>query len=123
MSNSQATPRTALEVFVADSIIHGKGLFAGVEFSKGCYIGFYEGKETLENGIYVLWVQQEEGADMISTDDGWLGYDGTGDLRFLNHSSQPNCELDGQHLYALRDIAPSEELTFDYGEWFEVEEK
>jgi SET domain-containing protein len=51
--------------------------------------------------------------------DDWTGYDGTNDLRYLNHSKIPNCELDGQALYASRDIDEHEELTFDYGEWFE----
>ena len=35
---------------------------------------------------------------------------------FLNHSATPNMEADeaGEHFYALRDIAPGEELTVDY---------
>ena len=117
MSNSQVsqldTETTIKGVYVADSAIHGKGLFADIAFKPGEYIGRYEGRETDENGTYVLWVQQS------ITEDTWLGYDGTNDLRFLNHSRAPNCELDGQDLYALRDIDPHEELTFDYGEWFE----
>ena len=99
---------------MAESEIHGNGLFAGAEISRGTLIGFYEGKETLQNGVYVLWVQQDnENADR------WTGYDGTNELRFLNHAVNPNCELDGQDLYAARAIEKHEELTFDYGEWFE----
>ena len=42
-------------------------------------------------------------------------------LRFLNHSRTPNVEFDGPELYAMRDIAPGEELRFDYGaEWAHV---
>ncbi|XP_050293205.1 histone-lysine N-methyltransferase ash1 [Anthonomus grandis grandis] len=45
-----------------------------------------------------------------------------GDGRFVNHSCQPNCEMqkwsvNGQSrmaLFALRDIRPDEELTYDY---------
>lgn len=39
--------------------------------------------------------------------------------RFLNHSCDPNCWLDGLVLRARRDIAPGEQLTFDYNctEW------
>ena len=42
--------------------------------------------------------------------------------RFINHSCQPNCEtqkwlIDGETcvcIFALRDILPGEELTYDY---------
>ena len=39
--------------------------------------------------------------------------------RFLNHSCDPNCWFDGRILRARRDIAPGEQLTFDYNctEW------
>ena len=104
-------------VHVSDSPIHGKGLFASEDISANSYVGFYEGAQTLENGMYVLWVEQE---DSGLEHDGhyWMGYDGTGDLRFLNHARPPNCELDGQELYASRNIHSGEELTIDYGEWF-----
>lgn len=57
--------------------------------------------------------------------DGGLVIDGHrmgGDGRFVNHSCQPNCEMqkwsvNGQFrmaLFALRDIESSEELTYDY---------
>ncbi|XP_044735894.1 histone-lysine N-methyltransferase ash1 isoform X2 [Chrysoperla carnea] len=57
--------------------------------------------------------------------DGGLVIDGHrmgGDGRFVNHSCQPNCEMqkwsvNGQFrmaLFALRDIHPFEELTYDY---------
>jgi len=52
--------------------------------------------------------------------DHWLGYDGCGDLRYLNHCASANCEMDGQMLYAAMDICKDDELTIDYGEWFEV---
>jgi len=109
LNRRAATPR----VFVADSAIHGRGLFASKEICEGSYIGFYEGWETADNGPHVLWVQQSD------KDDDWLGYDGTNELRYLNHSREPNCEMDGQELYAARDIEEGEELTIDYGQWFE----
>lgn len=103
--------QTAAPLEVAESPIHGRGLFASGEIAAGSYVGFYQGRETREDGMHVLWVEQDDGE--------WLGYDGTNELRFLNHSRQPNCELDGQELYAARDIQAGEELTIDYGEWFE----
>lgn len=104
------------DVYVTQSRIHGHGLFAGSQIPEGAYIGFYEGEETTENGDHVLWVEQDN-------DDEWLGYDGTNRLRFLNHSRSPNCELDGQELYAARQIQVDEELTIDYGEGFEEDDQ
>ena len=103
-------------MYVADSQIHGRGLFADEPIDAGSYIGFYEGEETVENDTYVLWVQQDFDKEY------WLGFDGNNELRFLNHSAEANCEMDGQALYAARNIDTDEELTIDYGEWFEMDE-
>lgn len=57
--------------------------------------------------------------------DGGLVIDGHrmgGDGRFVNHSCRPNCEMQKwtsngtfrMALFALRDIDPEEELTYDY---------
>jgi len=97
--------------FVNGSAIHGRGLFARDDIPAGSWIGHYESVETQENGMHVLWVEGNEEGD-------WIGYDGTNELRFLNHESQPNGEMDGLDLYALRDIRANEEITFDYGEEF-----
>ncbi len=101
-------------VYVADSPIHGRGLFARAPIAKGTYIGCYEGTRTTDNGMHVLWVEGDE-------EDEWIGFDGTNTLRFLNHCAEPNGEMDGQDLYAARDIAQGEEITIDYGEWFPEE--
>lgn len=43
---------------------------------------------------------------------------GGNESRFINHSCDPNCEgeIERGHIYidAIRDIAPGEELTYDY---------
>ncbi|MBI1357058.1 MAG: SET domain-containing protein-lysine N-methyltransferase [Acidobacteria bacterium] len=59
---------------------------------------------------YVLWVDDGDGV--------WRGIDGQNELRYLNHSSQPNAGFDGPELYALRTIRVGDEITFHYGdEW------
>ncbi len=102
-------------VYVAESAIHGLGLFAQIAIACGTRIGFYAGQETSEDGAHVLWVQDQPGGP-------WLGYDGSNEMRFVNHSREPNCYLDGRELYADRDIDRDEELTIDYGEWFDPRE-
>ena len=94
--------------YVAESVLHGYGLFAKIPIAAGSYLGEYEGPERTENGMHVLWVEETPG--------NWIGRDGDNILRYLNHSVQPNTEFDGFKLYALFDIAAEEELTFDYGE-------
>ena len=97
--------------YVADSAIHGKGLFARADIAADAYLGSYDGPETRDNGMHVLWVQEPSGE--------WIGRDGRNLLRYINHDRSPNAEFDGFDLYAIRDIQPDEEITIDYGDEFE----
>lgn len=96
-------------VYKAQSSIHGNGLFAKQELLKGQFIGSYEGPTAKRDGTYVLWVF-EEGLEPV-------GRSGRNLLRYLNHQEPGNAEFDGFDLYALADIKPHEEITFDYGGW------
>jgi len=111
-------------VYVAESGIHGLGLFAKRTLRAGEYIGRYEGESTDEDGMHVLWLWDEQ-------TEQWTGVDGHNALRYLNHSDTPNADWGhpdeelGEHggsldLYALSDIAADEEITFDYA-WDEDE--
>lgn len=95
-------------VYAAESAIHGTGLFAARAIPEGEYIGTYWGPEAKRNGMYVLWVYDED------DEENAVGRSGRNLLRYLNHSRPGNTEFDGFDLYAARDIAPDEELTFDY---------
>ncbi len=95
-------------VYVAASPIHGRGLFASRPLTGGELIGVYDGPRVEEDGTYVLWVEDEPGG-------GWTGYDGRNEMRFLNHSTAPNAEMDGLDCYALVDIPAGDEITIDYG--------
>ncbi|MCB1138059.1 MAG: SET domain-containing protein-lysine N-methyltransferase [Leptospiraceae bacterium] len=111
-----AKSNRAIEKYVYNkkSTIHGMGAFAKNRIPGKAYVGSYEGIPSLDDDIYVLWVEQDNGT--------WRGIDGKNELRYLNHSSRPNCEWDANHLFAIRDIEPHEELTFHYGdEWDDVE--
>lgn len=99
MSHSKSHPKT----YVADSPIHGKGLFAKAPIKAGELIGMVQGKKTRQNGDHVLWVNDEYGIHVQC------------DLRFINHDSKPNaCYYDTLELIALTDIATDEEITHDY---------
>ena len=94
--------------YVEDSAIHGKGLFAKSDISKGTYLGEYLGPETTENGMHVLWTEDEDGE--------WIGRDGKNALRYLNHNTKPCAEFDDYELYAIKKIKADQEITIDYGE-------
>ena len=95
-------------LYVDESLIHGTGVFARVTLEEGEYLGTYDGPHAVENDTYVLWHCDENGD--------WVGRDGKNILRYLNHSRDPNAICDGYDVYALREIAPHEEITIDYGE-------
>lgn len=90
----------------APSPIHGNGCFARIAISAGEFIGTYEGPPASRDGTYVLWISD----DRLH----WTGRSGRNLLRWLNHSDAPNAAFDGFDLYALSEIVPDEEITFDY---------
>jgi len=94
--------------YVEDSAIHGKGLFARVDIKAGTYLGEYKGPETSDNGMHVLWTEDENG--------GWIGRDGKNALRYLNHNTRPSAEFDDYELFAVKKIKADQEITIDYGE-------
>jgi len=91
------------KLIVADSVIHGKGLFAAESIPAHSIIGNLEGKETLQDGIHVLWL------------DNLTGFEVSCDLKYINHSDTPNaCYYDDLSVVALRDINIDEEITHNY---------
>ena len=95
-------------IYVDDSRIHGKGLFARKYIGAGELIGILNGVPTSTDGEHVLWLDQENGFHVKC------------DLRFINHSDEPNAAYyDTLEVCALTDIAPGEEITHDYqsGQW------
>jgi SET domain-containing protein len=103
---------TTQRIAVEQSSIHGKGLFARTRIRRNAHIADFEGDHTQRDGTHVLWV--DEG-------DGWIGIRGRNELRFLNHSPNPNAEFRGRALHATRNIQPGDEITFHYGdEWEEI---
>lgn len=98
-------------VYSAPSNIHGTGLFAARAIRRGEYIGTYWGPQASRNGMYVLWVYEDENDESSA-----VGRSGRNLLRYLNHSKPGNTEFDGFDLYARVNIKAGDELTFDYRE-------
>lgn len=104
-------PGAEARVAMGTSPIHGRGLFARKRIRKGAYIATFEGKLTTKDGMHVLWTLDE--------DEEEIGIEVGNALRYLNHSGNPNAEVVGRDLYALRNIQPGAELTIHYGDDWE----
>jgi uncharacterized protein len=98
----------------------GLGLFAQKPIAKRAYIVTYQGKR-----IPTKEAHRRERAGkakyMFELNDRW-SIDGSSRRnlgRYINHACRPNCEAvlrKGKLVFvALRDIAPDEEVTLDYG--------
>ena len=91
---------------VKESPLHGRGLFATKHIPEGAVIGWLKTKKAKKSkldGPYVLWV------------DGKKPVRVTCDLRFINHSNEPNAAYyDDLSVMSLRDIRPGEEIVHNY---------
>jgi hypothetical protein len=104
---------TAMPVQVAESPIHGKGVFAKRDIHPGHLIGAYMGEVTYDlDDPKALQLEDERGATFAIR--------GTGPLQYLNHAAEPNAELDLVHLYALDVILKGDEITIMYSENWEA---
>ena len=112
------------------SKIDNRGLYANRDIKKGTRIMEYKGK--------IITVKQTESNPKF--DNGKAIYlfnlnkrfDLDGDFKFntarlINHSCEPNCEVNGEGLkvwvYAIKNIKKGEELTYDYGFGFDEDYK
>lgn len=112
-------------IAVRTSPIHGKGVFALRNIGKGERIIEYKGKVISEKEAddrypdldetkpYHTFLFLVDGAKVIDANRQGNS------ARWINHSCSPNCESseeeDGRvFIEARRDIAPGEELTYDY---------
>ncbi|UCC57014.1 MAG: SET domain-containing protein-lysine N-methyltransferase [Gammaproteobacteria bacterium] len=95
-------------VYVDDSPIHGKGLFAKTFIPSGTVIGVARGSPTTTDGDHVLWIGENNGLHVLC------------DLRYINHSDAPNAAYyDNLDVCSTRNIEAGEEITHDYGAGWE----
>ena len=107
---------------IGKSVIDNKGLYASKDIKKGTKIINYVGKiitkkETDTNPKF----DNEKAIYLYNLNS---KYDLDGDFKYntarlINHSCDPNCEVDGKGLKlwisAIKDIKKGDELTYDYG--------
>jgi SET domain-containing protein len=114
-------PYQKFDVRVRPSTIDGHGVFAAEPIGSHRKIGEIRGeaisveeariRATRHERIMIVELSARRAIDFTRSTD---------PMRFTNHSCKPNARLSTAYgrveFYALRDIAPGEELTVDYGE-------
>jgi SET domain-containing protein len=110
--------------YAGKSNIHEQGLFAQTAIPAGSRIIQYTG-ERITKAESLLRCEREN--CYIFTLDDEFDVDGSATenlARFANHSCSPNAESELSNgeiwIVALRDIAPGEEITYNYG--YDLEE-
>jgi SET domain-containing protein len=106
-----------MALVVRPSRIHSAGVFTSTPIRKGARVVEYVGPRITPEEADRLY----EGAPrtyLYGLEDGKSVIDGVGLGAYLNHSCDPNCEIDEIKnrvwILAIRDIAAGEELLWDY---------
>jgi|HubBroStandDraft_2_1064218.scaffolds.fasta_scaffold08735_3 hypothetical protein len=106
-----------MALVVRPSRIHAAGVFTTAPIRKGARVVEYSGPRLTPEEANRLY----DGAPrtyLYGLEDGKTVIDGEGMGAYLNHSCDPNCEVDEIKnrvwILALRDIAAGEELLWDY---------
>jgi len=133
--NPRSTHATGIrmprKIVARKSPIHGNGVFAVAPIRKGERVIEYKGRRRTHKDV-----DNDVGGDvdsghtfLFTLNDDWVidaSYEGN-DARWINHSCDPSCEAvidedddgdsrkDRVFIEAIRDIAPGEELSYNYG--------
>lgn len=124
-SRAPTSSSSSLPFELRPSPIQGLGAFATRRIRKGARIAEYTGERISQeeaDARYDDAAMERHHTFLFNVDEHTVvdGAHGGNESRFINHSCAPNCQAfieedDRIFIYALRDIAPGEELLYDYG--------
>jgi uncharacterized protein len=104
-------------LIIRSSAIHAAGCYTTSRIAKNTLVVEYTGPRITKELADERY-QNSPTTYLFGVGDGSTVIDGHGTAMFINHSCDPNCETDERDgrvwVIALRDIAPGEELTYDY---------
>ena len=104
-------------LIIRSSSIHAACCYTTTPIRKGARVVEYTGPR-ISKDLADEKYQDSPTTYLFGVGDGEQVIDGHGTAMFVNHSCDPNCEtdeIDGRvWICAIRDIAPGEELTYDY---------
>lgn len=106
-----------MPLIIRSSAIHAAGCYTTEPIRKGKRVVEYTGPRITKEQADTKY-EHSPTTYLFGVGDGSRVIDGHGIAMFINHSCEPNCETDEVrgHVWikAIRDIAPGEELTYDY---------
>lgn len=104
-------------LLIRSSQIHAAGCYTTSAIRKGARVVEYTGQRIGKREADARY-KNSPTTYLFGLGDGSTIIDGHGTAMFINHSCDPNCEAAERRgrvwIVALRDIAPGEELTYDY---------
>ncbi|MBT9329464.1 SET domain-containing protein [Paracidobacterium acidisoli] len=104
-------------LIIRSSSIHAAGCYTTTAITKGSRVVEYTGPRITKELADEKY-QSSPTTYLFGLGDGDFVIDGHGTAMFINHSCDPNCETGEVRgrvwVKAIRDIAPGEELTYDY---------
>jgi SET domain-containing protein len=106
-----------MSLIIRSSSIHAAGCYTTSFIPNGAKVVEYTGPRISKDQADE-WYQDSPTTYLFGIGDGSTVIDGHGTAMFINHSCDPNCETDEEAgrvwIKAIRDIAPGEELVYDY---------
>ena len=115
--HSESCEIMAMRLVVRPSPIHSVGVYTAAPIRKGTRIIEYSGPRLTPKEADRLYTGATR-TYLYGLEDGKTVIDGEGMAAYLNHSCDPNCEVDEIKdrvwIFAIRDIAAGEELLWDY---------
>jgi SET domain-containing protein len=104
-------------LIIRRSKIHADGVYTTASIKKWSVVAEYTGPR-LTNAEADTIYEHSPRTYLFGLTDGKHVIDGDGIAAFINHSCHPNCDTDEIRgrviIRAIRDIAPGEELAYDY---------
>lgn len=104
-------------LIIRSSAIHAAGCYTTTAIRKGTRVAEYDGPRLSRDEADSCY-EESPITYLFGLGDGSIVIDGHCMAMFINHSCDPNCEteeVDGRvWITAIRNIAPGEEITYDY---------
>ena len=104
-------------LIIRSSAIHAAGCYTTTAIRKGTRVAEYTGHRLTKNQADEAYADTHI-TYLFGLGSGRIVIDGHATAMFINHSCDPNCqteEVEGRvWIKAIRNIAPAEEITYDY---------
>ncbi|MER9844430.1 SET domain-containing protein-lysine N-methyltransferase [Mesorhizobium australicum] len=124
---AQGSTMLLVDVYLDKSPIQGIGVFAKNHIAKGTLVWKLDPRfdriidvETYEGETGPVKNYLDRYSYPDRRDPAYIVFEAD-DARYMNHDDEPNCDVSSpEETYALRDIAPGEEMTCNYNLFFET---